>query len=328
MPEGQINEIDVIASWQKHLQVYGIQVEQLIPIRDWSESRVIRIEGTRYGKPSVSYLKSSAGNRDIESAVYRFAGLHPSFPAPRADILMLEGEEWLLLDRAEGILLADIPSADAPNAYLAAARRIASFHKKADEDGWTAKLSCLDNLKGRIETLPISILKDLHRLMAKGIYTGVNPSTISQVETVFAQYWPELTEDFRRYPESLIHGDCHYGNLFLTPEGGVCLIDWGSASVAPGLMDLAALVDVTQRMGDKEINEQDVLATYFDELSQSEREAYGNPERAWNVCRSVRAFLELEWFSTTGDDYGPRAQRELILLCSYLESLSVEKYRT
>ena len=107
-------------------------------------------------------------------------------------------------------------------------------------------------------------------------------------------------------------------NLFLTSEGGICLIDWASACIAPGLMDLAALVDVTLRMDEQDIHEPDVLAAYFDELSQSEREAYGNRDRAWDVCRSVRAFLELEWFATTGDDYGQRIQKELILLCAFL----------
>ena len=83
-------------------------------------------------------------------------------------------------------------------------------------------------------------------------------------------------------------------------------------------MDIAALVDVTLRMDDQSFNESDVLSSYLTHLSRSDREAYGNPERAWIVCRSIRAFLELEWFAASGDDYGQRAQRELTLLHGFL----------
>jgi aminoglycoside phosphotransferase (APT) family kinase protein len=307
--------------WRKYLRKYGIQVQQLTPVRDWSESRVIRVECTLRGKPAVKYLKLCLSDRDTESAVYRFAGHLPSFPAPGATALMVEGEEWLLLDQAEGKLLADIADiagADALNTYITAARRIARFHRQAVEEGWTSGISDIEILKERVEALPDSVLNDLRESVAKGRYSGVDPSLISLIETASARWWPELAEEFKSYHDSLIHGDCHYGNLFLTPEDGICLIDWGSASVAPGLMDLAALVDVTQRMGEHDIHESDLLDAYLDELSKPEREAYGNPERAWDVCRTVRAFMELEWFASTGDDYGQRVQRELTLLCSFL----------
>jgi len=304
--------------WQKRLRPHGIRVKRLSPVRDWSESLVIRVEGTRHGKPVVHYLKRSRRGRESESAIYRFAAHHAGFPASKAAFVMVDGEEWLLLDRAEGTLLADIARADAPDAYVSAARRMARFHMQATAVGWTAQMSGLGALKGRIEALPPTVLEDLRRMVAEGEYSGVNLSLLSLVETASEQWWPGFMKTYRSYPDSLIHGDCHFGNLFLTPEGGICLIDWASASVAPGLMDLATLMDVTQRMRVHIVPEPDVLAAYFGELSQSEREAYGNPERAWAVCRSVRAFLELEWFATTGEDYGQRVQRELTLLHALL----------
>ena len=306
--------------WQKRLLTYGIRTKRLISIRDWSESCVIRVEGTKHGKPVVNYLKHSHRNQDSESVIYRFAAHHSDFPAPIVDVMMIDGEEWLFLDNAEGTLLANIAGEDTPAAYVTAARRMARFHMLATEDGWITQMSGLVALKERIETLPASVLKNLHWMVAKGKYIGVNPSLLSLVEIAYEQSWPGFAEEYQSYPDSLIHGDCHFGNLFLTSEGGICLIDWGSASVAPGLMDIAALVDVTQRMGEQNINEPDVLAAYFTGLAQPEREAYGNPERAWIVCRSVRAFLELEWFAATGDDYGQRAQRELTLLYGFLNS--------
>lgn len=300
--------------WQQRLQSHGIQVERLTPLRDWSESRVICLDGRRHGRPVRCYLKSSRRGAERELIIYRFAAGHPGFPAPEATSLIADGEEWLLLDRAKGTLLADIAVAGHSGSYLTAARGMARFHTRSATAGWTARLARLGLLKEQIEVLPSSALESVHRKVAQGIYGGVSSSLLSQVETKSAQLWPGLLENFLCYPDSLIHGDCHYGNLFLTPEGAICLIDWGSAAIAPGLMDLAALVDVSVRMSAPIDPEADVLEAYFAELSQPERDAYGKPERAWAACRSVRAFLELEWFATTEDDYGQRVQRELVLL--------------
>ena len=175
-------------------------------------------------------------------------------------------------------------------------------------------MSSLGVLKDRIETLPTLVLRDVQLKSDQGEYSRVDPSLLSHVDIAFSQDWPGISAEYGRYPDSLIHGDCHYGNIFLTPEGGICLIDWGSACIAPGLMDLTALVDVSQRMGKHQIHETELLGAYFCELPQPDKQAYGSPDRAWTVCRTVRSLLELEWFATTGEDYGQRVQRELTLL--------------
>jgi hypothetical protein len=307
--------------WQKRLLPHGIHVEQITLLRDWSESRVIRVKGTCRGKPVIRYLKRSHRGHQTESSIYRFAAHHAGFPASGAVFVMLDGVEWLLLDCAEGTLLADISREDASGAYACAARGIARFHTEAAAAGWPLQLPGLTVMKEHVKALPFSVLDNLRRLVAEGEYSGVDLSLLSQVEMAANQLWPGFMKAYRNYPDSVIHGDCHLGNLFLAPEGGICLIDWASAFVAPGLMDLAALLDVTRRMCEHVVPEPEILAAYFSELSQSERAAYGRPERAWAVCRSVRAFLELEWFAGTGDDYGQRAQRELTLLLAYLHLL-------
>ncbi len=43
--------------WQVRLQSHGIRPLKLTAVRDWSESRVLRVEGTRGGEPIVCYLK-------------------------------------------------------------------------------------------------------------------------------------------------------------------------------------------------------------------------------------------------------------------------------
>lgn len=304
--------------WEKILKPLGIKVKSLTGLTDWSESQVVRVDGSTDGIPSVYYLKHCRQGADAEAAVYRFSALHEGFPAPSASFLEIRGEEWLLLRDADGVLLADFVEADAPAAYLAGARRLARFHMKAASSGWIEGFPDLKVISERLETLPGLVLGQTKLLAEQGVYSFDDYTLLRQVTALSELGWPSFFGDFLGYPASVIHGDCHYGNLFLTSRGGISLIDWGSAAVAPGLLDIAALADVSLRMKAPSAPENELLSAYLGELPQQERKAYGDPQRAWTVCRAVRAFLELEWFASTGDDYGSRARRELILLNSFL----------
>ena len=305
-------------NWQKQLQSHGIEIKRLIPLREWSESRVIRVEGIRCGQPVIYFLKRSNRNIEIESTIYRFATHHAEFPAPKANVMTVDGEVWLLLNQAPGNRLADIREPDTYDAYISAARSLAKFHMQAAASGWPDRLSVLKPLKDRLKTLPAIVLKELRQKLVNGEYTGIDVSLINLVEAATETQWYRITKEFGRYPDSLIHGDCHYGNLFLAQTGEMYLIDWSSASIAPGLMDLTALADVSQRMNAPTPPEPELLNAYLGEHAKSEREKYGNPLRAWMICHSVRNFLELEWFNSTSENYGERIQRELINLKRFL----------
>ncbi|MHB0887047.1 MAG: phosphotransferase [Bacillota bacterium] len=223
-------------------------------------------------------------------------------------------DEWLVLEKAEGERLADLRG---PGHYLTAARALASFHTRAA--GWLADSAppsralqnAVEDLTVTLPGLASSALTATRRRTADGTSAGADLSLLGQVEELTHHRLPDLIPDVQRFPIALIHGDCHSGNLFLTGDGRLSLIDWSSAGLGPGLLDLAALLDVAERTGDPSDPPGEVRRAYFEALPPIWRAAYGDPERAWDLMGVVRALLELRWFAATGEDFAERVHREL-----------------
>lgn len=269
--------------------------------------------------PVVKYLKRFSDLRDTEPSIYRFAEGTPEFPAPGSAELLIDEEVWLVLDRASGTLLADVCGEGLSRAYLDAARGLAEYHSRAALLRWTDEFKDLLVTPESVESLPESVLGDLFRKVDTGEFSGVDRSLLRDAARAVEKSWPEIAGVFNGSPFTLVHGDCHYGNLFLPPGGGVCLIDWASAAVAPGLVDLVALVDVSLRMGVRPPPWTDMLFAYLEGFPGDPMIACSLPEKTWKVFRCYRAFSELEWFISSGEDYGARARRELGILHSLMD---------
>ncbi|MHB9112924.1 MAG: phosphotransferase family protein, partial [Thermoleophilia bacterium] len=223
------------------LKDLAIRVVGVTELRDWSESRVIRVEGEREGRPVTLYCKLARSGADRELAVYHFAAAHPGFPAPRSFFVEDGDDEWLVLEKAEGERLADLRG---PGHYLTAARALASFHTRAA--GWLADSdppsqalqAAIEDLTATLPGLAASALAATRRRAADGTSAGADLSLLGQVEELTHHRLPDVIPDIQRFPIALIHGDCHSGNLFLTGDGRLSLIDWSSAGLGPGLLDL------------------------------------------------------------------------------------------
>jgi hypothetical protein len=64
-----------------------------------------------------------------------------------------------------------------------------------------------------------------------------------EVESVAAVY-EQVVQDILDLPQSLIHGECYPSNVVVAGDHGaprVAFIDWETAAIGPGLVDLAAL---------------------------------------------------------------------------------------
>ncbi len=195
--------------------------------------------------------------------------------------------------------------------YLRAVRELARFHRRGAEERWPDQLRQLGAVQDQVERLPDEALLATRRRVEAGRYTVVDVPLLNRVEERLARVWPVVAAAVRAYPATLIHGDCHDGNLFVTDDGQITLIDWSPAATGPGLLDLAALVDVAERMGDALCRADEVAAVYFEAVGPGYG---GNPALGWGHVRMVRALLELRWFAATGVE----ANRELRLLERYL----------
>ncbi len=70
---------------------------------------------------------------------------------------------------------------------------------------------------------------------------------------------PKLYAALASFPLTLVHGDVHPGNILKSSEGFV-LIDWGTARIAPAMLDIANMVE----MGS---NEWDIYLSAWEEAS-------------------------------------------------------------
>lgn len=103
-----------------------------------------------------------------------------------------------------------------------------------------------------------SVLKDWHKLRAPdGLLPRWNPVVVSRqrlndAEDLAAEdreyllAWcdelePRIEELNRRYPDSVVHGDAHVGNLLRDDSGRIILCDFDSTSLGPPQVDLAAV---------------------------------------------------------------------------------------
>lgn len=220
----------------------------------------------------------------------------------------IDGATWLLLEEAPGVRLCD---AD-PHAYLLAVRALAQLHADGSRPGG------LPELVPAISSLSFEALHATYARIGDGLYHSVNRRSLETVEQRIRQRWPAMVDAISHWPAGLLHGDAHAGNLFVTPGGKVSLIDWSSAAIGPGLLDIAALVDVAERMATPLPPPDRLLSAYWGALPPAMRSAYGDPERAWAITRVVRALMELQWFAATGADYGTRVNREAAIMERYL----------
>lgn len=328
--------------WQRLLDTAApdreIRVNSVEVVRMWSESTVFRLSVRTARGQTQLYAKRLTAPESIEARVYELASTEPGFPAPHGFVVRAaqidapaglsvslgepappeeSGEAfrdgrlrgaWVVTETAWGVRLADA----AMEAWPRSAVLLAGFHERAAGLGWTGMVTGLPDLTA-LPGLAHDVMDTTRRKSAQGAYSGVDGALLDVVAGDLLSGWPPMARLISQLPCTLVHGDVHSGNIFLSSDG-MQLIDWDTVAMAPGLLDLVGLVDVAHRMHETACDEAALRGAYWKTLSDGTRAAYGSSEESWAVLRVLRALLELKWFAHTGEDYGERAQRELRII--------------
>lgn len=69
-------------------------------------------------------------------------------------------------------------------------------------------------------------------------------------QTKSLQNNPELETILALLPQTLTHGDIHPGNITRSENGRFVLLDWGSASLAPAMLDIPNMIEIGSREWD------------------------------------------------------------------------------
>jgi len=99
-----------------------------------------------------------------------------------------------------------------------------------------------------------------------------------------------LLEDFfRKEPWALCHGDCHFGQSYLLPNGEVRLIDWQAVQTAHWSHDVAYFMAGALSPAGRRACERDLLEAYWAKLGEFGVERPPSGEQAWDAYRAAVA---------------------------------------
>ncbi len=110
------------------------------------------------------------------------------------------------------------------------------------------------------------------------------------IRSGLARYAVRRTPTMRRLdrgPRTLVHHDCHPGNLARFPDGRVVLFDWQLVRAGPWASDVGYLLTTALSTGDRRAHERRLLDCYLDALL----DAGGRPPAAAEAWRAYVANL-------------------------------------
>jgi hypothetical protein len=223
-PQGRIK---IVARRPINLGTYPKEIVQ-VRLDRGGERRLF----CKYGGPERGADRHAAhghrGGLAYEERVYQHFLVPSPLPVPTfyGAYQEINGRRWLILASLEGAM--EVSKAPEPAGMEAAARWIGQFH------------TLLDPKKS-----PAAFLRRYDR----SYYLGWVRRTLRYAAPLSLRWLPplchraeELLAELSTAPEVLIHGE-YYPKNILFKEGEIYPIDWESAAVAAGEIDLAALIE-------------------------------------------------------------------------------------
>lgn len=90
--------------------------------------------------------------------------------------------------------------------------------------------------------------------------------TALTAETLFTTLWANYIRSLTRSPQTLLHGDPHIGNTYVTPGGDVGFLDWQVVRRGNWSLDLGYFLQGAITTEDRRAAERDLLEQYRDAL--------------------------------------------------------------
>lgn len=282
-------------------------------LRDWEASRVERVVAV-VERTTKQIIVKQVPPSDPEAGIYlalRSSGLS-CIPLLHA-LVRRQDDQVLVIEYIEGPGLYAMATQDN---YRRAVDQLVMVHSHFWE-----RRDQLESFGLPLHTGPFLqqrsglALSECRSRIEERVYSEIRQSHVDEVVPAYEAYVAALPF-VSAQPITLVHGDYHFGNIILGHDGTPMIIDWGSAAGGIGLLDLVALLDVAARMGSPVPDPDDLIGRYFDGTRQRIGPwiTRSNYQRLFGLCQATRSFEELNWFNSSGEDYGARALRELKII--------------
>lgn len=123
-------------------------------------------------------------------------------------------------------------------------------------------------------------------------FGGEMPDEFNRLGRFYLDHTEAFSDFLDRGPHTLIHGDCHLGNLFVDGEQ-IGFLDWACFSHAPGMRDVAYFISNSLPTELRRAEQESLLRVYSQELT-----AAGGPNVAWDeIWQQYRRFVAYSWVS-------------------------------
>ena len=131
------------------------------------------------------------------------------------------------------------------------------------------------------------------RMLARAVrrFAPDFPPELSQLGELCIRHRDGLESLWARGARTLVHGDCHIGNLFFS-ERGVGFLDWQVCARAPGVRDVSYFLCNSFPSELRARHERDLIALYLERLGQRGVAAPGF-EEAWTQHRLFAVYTWL-----------------------------------
>jgi hypothetical protein len=191
------------------------------------------------GARSIRSSREHDPRREID--VYR--ELLPLAPAGPPRLLADSGTEgpdglWLMLERIVGVQLRHVGEA---SAWAGAARWTGAFHAafaSPDRIAVAEALGLPRLVADRMHQTFVSAVREIHR--------RTSPPVAAAAVRAIARSHPRVVQRLAKQHPTLIHGQLYPSNIIVSIGAGrrrIAVLDWETAAIGPGVVDLAALVE-------------------------------------------------------------------------------------
>jgi len=224
---------------------------------------------------------------------------------------------------ATGAAFVEVGAHTTPERARAVVDGLAALHAAFWESPrFAGDLAWLRSLETRGRDLPLERFLAEQMLAAAARRHGRElPDTFHAARRVVVGRRDALEREWARGPRTLVHGDCHVGNLFFELAGrgaarGAAdgmeeragFLDWQVLARAPGVRDLAYFLCSSLSTGVRRAHQHELVARYAEALR-----AHGGPAtHADEVFEGVRRFALYAWLAaafTAGAGSGLQSER-------------------
>jgi aminoglycoside phosphotransferase (APT) family kinase protein len=131
----------------------------------------------------------------------------------------------------------------------------------------------------------------------KGHAAEVVPEEIQHRSRIVVERRAEIDDHWRSQPQTLCHGDTHFGNLFFEgPAPG--FLDWQAVMMGPGMRDVSYFMIASVDANELAAIERDLVDRYVERLAS--HGVVTDPARAWDQYRASAVEIYVAAIVTAG----------------------------